>query len=293
MLKLGIIGQPLTHSLSPVLHATLMHLLKVDGEYRKYELKPQELDKAIASFARDGLRGLNVTIPHKVAVMPLMDALSPEAELAGAVNTIVFEQDGSRKKGHNTDIAGFIRSLPDRFTDRAAEENVLVLGAGGSARAVLTGLIQLGIASITFAVRDPQKAVPLLSHAEVIKQAYQANTKTATVSLFSLPSLESFTGLINTTPIGMWPEDGQSPLTPIQLETLPAGALVYDLIYRPTETRLLQDAKALGLHPVNGLDMLLYQGVCSFELWHGQPVPPNVIPPVRAQLLQSLSKDVS
>ena len=127
----------------------------------------------------------------------------------------------------------------------------------------------------------------------MIKQTYQANTKTATVSLFSLPSLESFTGLINTTPVGMWPEDGQSPLTPIQLETLPAGALVYDLIYRPTETRLLQDAKALGLHPVNGLDMLLYQGVCSFELWRGQAVPPEVIPPVRAQLLQSLDKDIS
>lgn len=291
LLKLGIIGLPLTHSLSPVLHAKLMHLLKVDGEYRKYELKSEELGKAISTFAHDGLRGLNVTIPHKVAVMPLMDSLSPEAELAGAVNTIVFNRNSANnctKKGYNTDITGFVRSLPAHFTDRAAEQNVLVLGAGGSARAVLTGLIQLGVASITFAVRDPQKAVPLLSHAEVIKQAYKANTKTVTLSLFSLPSLESFSGLVNTTPIGMWPDAEQSPLTSIQLETLPAGALVYDLIYRPIETRLLQDANALGHQTVNGLDMLLYQGICAFELWHGKPVPESVISPVREQLIKAL-----
>jgi shikimate dehydrogenase len=293
LLKLGIIGQPLTHSLSPVLHATLMHLLKLDGEYRKYELKPAELAGAIPAFAKDGIRGLNVTIPHKVTVMSLMDWLSPEAELAGAVNTIVFEQDGAHKKGYNTDITGFMRGLPAAILDRLPESNVLVLGAGGSARAVITGLIQAGCAAITLAVRDPNKAVALLSHAEVIKQAYRQNTQMATFSLHSLPSLEGFNGIINTTPLGMWPDVAQSPLTPIQLETLPAGSFVYDLIYRPTETRLLQDAAALGYHTINGLDMLLYQGISAFELWQAAPVPDEVIAPVRQQLLNAVNTTAS
>lgn len=290
MLKLGIIGQPLTHSLSPVLHATLMHLMKLDGEYRKYELKPPELATAISAFVADGLRGLNVTIPHKVPVMALMDWLSPEAELAGAVNTIVFDPETAQKRGYNTDISGFLRSMPQPIAERLPECSVLLLGAGGSARAVITGLIQAGAASITLAVRDPQKAVPLLSHAEVIKQAYRNDTRMATVSLYSLPSLESYNGIINTTPLGMWPETDQSPLNAIQLETLAAGSFVYDLIYRPTETRLLQDAASLGYDIVNGLDMLLYQGISAFELWQNQLVPDEVIAAVRQQLANAVEK---
>jgi shikimate dehydrogenase len=247
------------------------------------------LTQAVNDFAKQGIRGLNVTIPHKVAVMPLMNALSQEAELAGAVNTIVFEPDGSRK-GHNTDITGFIRSLPSEVVDRLPESTVLILGAGGSARAVLTGLIQLGTAAITFAVRDPQRAVPLLSDAEVIKQTYGARTQVNTVSLYSLPSLESFQVLVNTTPVGMWPDEAKSPLTPIQLETLPAGALVYDLVYRPPQTMLLQQAQTLGLQTINGLDMLLYQGVCSFELWQDKPVPAATCTKVRQELRAELEK---
>lgn len=288
-LKLGIIGQPLTHSLSPLLHAQLMHLMGLNGEYRKYELPAQRLEDSLQEFAKQGIRGLNVTIPHKVAVMPLMNSLNQEAELAGAVNTIVFEQDGTRK-GYNTDIAGFTRSLPIHIIDRLPESNVLILGAGGSARAVVAGLIQLGAVSITLAVRDPQRAVALLSDAEVMKQTYGRATQVHTVSLYSLPSLESFQILINTTPVGMWPDDSKSPLTPILLETLPSGAIVYDLVYRPPQTMLLQQAAALGLRTVNGLDMLLYQGVCSFELWQDKRIPTAICTQVREQLLAELEQ---
>jgi shikimate dehydrogenase len=289
LLKLGIIGQPLTHSLSPLLHAQLMHLMGLNGEYRKYELSAERLKDALTEFTEQGVRGLNVTIPHKVAVMPLMNELSREAELAGAVNTIVFEPNGARK-GHNTDIVGFTRSLPGELIVRLPESNVLVLGAGGSARAVLTGLIQLGAAAITLAVRNPQRAVPLLSDAQVIKQTYGTGTQVNTVSLFSLPSLESYQALINTTPVGMWPDESNSPLTPIQLETLPAGALVYDLVYRPPQTMLLQQAATLGLQTINGLDMLLYQGIFAFELWQGNSVPDEIASKVRRHLLDSLTQ---
>lgn len=289
ILKLGIIGQPLTHSLSPLLHAQLMHRMELNGEYRKYELPASGLADALKSFTEQGLRGLNVTIPHKVAVMPFMDHLSPEAELAGAVNTIVFKDDGTRT-GYNTDISGFVRSLPTMLTDRLSESNVLVLGAGGSARAVLAGLIQSGTATITFAVRDPQRAVSLLGDAEMMKQTYQANTQINMVSIFSLPSLESFQALFNTTPVGMWPAEDQSPLKPIQLETMSKGSVVYDLIYRPPQTRLLRDAEMLGFHTVNGLDMLLYQGICSFELWQDKPVPQSIVSIVRHQLQDAVSE---
>lgn len=288
-LKLGIIGQPLTHSLSPLLHAQLMHLLNLEGEYRKYELPSEAVAASLREFFQQGLRGLNVTIPHKVTVMSQMDSLSLEAQLAGAVNTIIFEPDGTLR-GHNTDIAGFIRSLPSAVVDRLPESDLLILGAGGSARAVMTGLIEAETASITFAVRDPMKAISLTSDGEVIKQTYGSKTQIRLISLDSLPSLETFQGLVNTTPVGMWPNEAQSPLSPIQLETLPAGAFVYDLIYRPLETQLMQAARSLSLDAFNGLDMLLYQGVCAFECWQDQEVPQSLIEPLRAQLHQALKQ---
>ncbi len=287
-LKLGIIGQPLTHSLSPLLHAQLMHLLQREGEYRKYELQPSELTSALTEMAKEGVRGLNVTIPHKVAVMKQMQWLSPEAELAGAVNTIVFAENGKHWKGYNTDITGFMRSLPDAVLDQLPNSNLIILGGGGSARAVITGLIQAKAASITIAVRNPVKAISLTSDGEMVKQAYRSPTQLNLVSLASLPNLSAFQGLINTTPIGMYPDVMHSPLSITQLETLPKGAWVYDLIYRPIETQLLNDATHLGLAKFNGLDMLLYQGVCAFELWSEAEVPTALIAPLRQQLQQGL-----
>jgi shikimate dehydrogenase len=285
-LKLGIIGYPLKHTLSPLLHARLLQVMGLDGEYTPYEIHPDALPDTIEELAARGIRGLNVTIPHKVAVMPLLDWLSPEAQMIGAVNTVVFENSGEHKQGHNTDILGFVRSLPANVTERLPESNILVLGAGGSARAVLAGLIQLGVATITLAVRDPDKAIPLISDAEVMKQAYRSETAITILSLESLPALEGFQGVINTTPVGMWPDEQVGLLSRIQLKTLPAGAFVYDLIYRPLQTRLLADA--LGIQTFNGLDMLLYQGIAAFELWQDQPVPTDLLPAIRTHLAQAL-----
>lgn len=286
-LKLGILGWPLKHTLSPRLHAEIMRIAGVEGEYKAYETPPEDLSSRVSELAASGIRGLNVTIPHKVSVMTLLDTVSQEATLAGAVNTIVFNEDG-RHTGHNTDITGFLRSLPENITSRLPESRILVLGAGGSARAVLHALIQLNTREITFAVRRPDKAIAITANAELLKRHYGVKTMVNVASLPSLPSLEGFGGLINTTPVGMWPEITASPVERRLVETLPTSAFVYDLIYRPLETQLMTDAAVLG-HPVfNGLDMLILQGVAAFELWHGQAVPTSALPQLRQSLTQAL-----
>ncbi len=287
-LKLGIMGYPIQHSLSPLLHAHLLQVTQHNGEYHQYEIQPEHLAVELNKLAEQNIRGLNVTIPHKVTVIPLLDQINPEAELAGAVNTIVFEDSGTRKIGYNTDIIGFIRSLPEAVKQQLPKSHILILGAGGSARAVMHALIQLNTASITFALRDAQKAVSMSWQADLIRAFYKSNTKTRIVSLFSLPDLTSFNGVINTTPIGMWPEHDQSLLTPNQLKTLPVDAFVYDLIYRPLETKLLKDAKALGLQTISGLDMLIHQGIASLELWLEESISPDVVAPLRAELVRAL-----
>lgn len=295
-LKLGIIGYPLTYSLSPLLHAELMRQLGVDGEYRKYEISPEALPTTLPQLAQQGIRGVNVTIPHKVAVMHAMDWLSPEAELAGAVNTIVFQPDPSGnilRQGHNTDIAGFMRGLPSNARNPLQQSHVLVLGAGGSARAVMTGLIQAQTQAITFAVRNPAKAMSITSDGQLIKKTLNSPTQLNLVALDNLSdtpggNLSGFAGLINTTPVGMYPNNLQSPLSSLQLQTLPSHAWVYDLIYRPVETQLLQQSQALGLTAINGLDMLIYQGICAFELWSGRQVPDTLVNALRHSLQQQL-----
>lgn len=293
LLRLGILGYPIKHTLSPRLHAEIMRIMGVDGQYKAYEVEPEDLAVQLEDMGQRGIRGLNVTIPHKVSVMALMDKVSPEAELAGAVNTIVMENFGDHKMGYNTDTIGFIRSLPDEMINRLPESNVLVLGSGGSARAVLNALIQMSTSEITFAVRNPNKAVSATGNAELIKQFYNAETRINVISLHSLPSLESFQGIVNTTPVGMWPEENASLVSRIQLETLPAGAFVYDLIYRPLETRLLKDAADLGYLTINGLDMLIHQGVASFELWNETPMPVDMITPLRKHLTQALAAETA
>lgn len=287
-IKLGIIGDPLKHSLSPRLHAHLLFSLGCSGEYQTYEMKAADLPAELNRLAIEGLHGLNVTIPHKVAVMKLLDRISPEAQLAGAVNTIVFEDNGQTRVGHNTDIVGFSHSLPASVAARLPESNILVLGSGGSARAVLMALIQHGAAEITFAVRKPENAVALTGDATLMKEHFGADTLIHVVSLHSLPSLESFAGVINTTPVGLWPQVEESLLSPLQLETLPAGAFVYDLIYRPLQTRLLQDAEELGYQTSNGLDMLLYQGIASLELWLKKPIPADAFASLREEMIRAL-----
>lgn len=284
-LKLGLIGCPIKHTLSPVLHAELLRMMGIKGEYRPYEIAPEALEEYLNAFAAEGGRGLNVTIPYKVAIVPYLSALSPEAELMGAVNTLVFgpevlpsvhsESEMSRIhypiQGCNTDVTGFVRSLPDSVTAYLPQAHVVLLGAGGSARAVAAGLLRLGVRRLTLALRNPDKAATFMEQAERMKAFYQSETELTWITMDALPMLRDVTGVINSTPVGMWPGTEASPLSPGWLATLKADGsaapFVYDLIYRPLETKLLREAVRLGYTTVNGLNMLIHQGVASFETW--------------------------
>lgn len=307
-LKLGIIGFPLKHTLSPVFQSRLLELAQRHGEYRPYELEAKAVKAHLEAFAQQGGRGLNVTIPHKVAVLPHLAWVSPEAQMLGAVNTIVFENQNTTTKGYNTDITGFVRSLPDTVVKALPGMHVLLLGAGGSARAVAAGLIQQGVGALTLALRNPEKAADFMAAMETMVRFYQGNSATQTrlswQLLDDISLLSNIQGIVNTTPLGMWPETQASPLSPDILRALAQNQsnrtctrFAYDLIYRPLETQFMRDAIASGFCDlslaINGLDMLIHQGIAAFELWafddkHPNTLPPDTVATLRACLLEAL-----
>jgi len=270
--KLGILGHPLSHTLSPILHQALLAESQLKGEYLPYDIPPKQLSAHLSKFRAEGGHGLNVTIPHKVAVMPLLDQVSQNAQLLGAVNTIIIQPDGSAH-GENTDIIGFTESLPASVKQQLPQQHIVLLGAGGSARAVLAGLIQLGTQKITIAARQIEKAITLKESGLKMRKAYQTQTHIETCLLSELGSLGSAQGIVNTTPLGMWPHTDESPLSEGVLKHLLQSSpdsskrFVYDLIYKPRDTQLLKRVQQLNIQNFNGLDMLILQGVAAFKLW--------------------------
>ena len=266
--QLGIIGYPLGHTLSPVFQQAALDACGIDARYVAWETPPERLPDRLRQLRAPDVMGFNVTVPHKEAVIPLLDALDDWARDLGAVNTVV-NRDG-RLTGHNTDADGFLRALKQEggFNPRGAA--VLVLGAGGSARAVVLSLAREGAASVTIANRTLARAEALAaevrarggqSHAVQLDDAHLAE------ALRTPPGL-----IVNCTTLGMahGPAEGQSPL-PARL--IPKAALVYDLVYRPAVTPLLQAAQQSGARTLGGLPMLVYQGAAAFTLWTGREAP--------------------
>jgi shikimate dehydrogenase len=275
MIRTGLVGYPVSHSLSPKIHAAAFNSLGLVGEYRLYPVELDDksgLQEMVVKIRNGELCGLNITIPYKQAVIPLLDELTPSAQAIGAVNTI-FSKD-NLLIGHNTDAPGFladlVRLLPKAGADPERlklEKRALVLGAGGAARAVVYGLITDGW-NVTLAVRraDVSQAVALIDSVERVQDARPIRW----VLLESEPisHLESEIMLIvNTTPVGMSPETEFSPW-PADL-FFPPKAVVYDVIYNPRLTRLVRDALAAGLQATTGLGMLVEQAVLSFACWTG------------------------
>jgi shikimate dehydrogenase len=227
---------------------------------------PERLDGALAGVRAWRLPGLNVTVPHKQAVMPHLDGLTPQARQIGAVNTLFWE--GDRLLGDNTDYAGFDASLPDLPW---AETGVTVLGAGGSARAVVSVLRDRGVAALHLVARRRVQA-------EALKRDLAPGVAGEVVTFDDDARLAALLGrtrlLVNTTPVGM---HGGSPLTAAQLGGLPPDAFVYDLIYNPAETELLAAARTRALAGCNGLEMLLCQAAAAFERWTGRRPPLDVL----------------
>jgi len=270
MIHLGLVGYPLDHSLSPIIHSAALKACGLDGDYSLFPIEPDDvrgLKKILARVRTGELQGLNVTIPHKQQVIQLLDELTPEAGTIGAVNTI-YAQEG-RLTGDNTDAPGFLTDL-DRFLGRIPsgikeQKSALVLGAGGSARAVVYALINNGW-EVTIAARriDQAKALAsLFNHAEAI----ELNHVSLRVFQYCL--------IINTTPVGMAPNMDQSPLP--EETSLPSEIFVYDLVYNPRETKLVRDARLRGLHAVTGLGMLIEQAALAFEIWTGYHPPRDIL----------------
>ncbi|MEB3245464.1 MAG: shikimate dehydrogenase [Vampirovibrionales bacterium] len=281
MIHLGIIGHPLGHTLSPKLHGWLLEQTGLTGAYTAWPTPPEALAARVAEFrlkaAQSQLHGFNVTLPHKTTIMPLLDAVDPLAQAIGAVNTVVID---ARQQfyGYNTDAPGFWQSLPQPTREALAGQTAVLLGAGGSARAVGAALLKFGqIGRLVLAVRSPEAAQDTLACLQALASALAAG-KPALQQVDLIPIsralpdvLHSAALLVNTTPVGMHPnEDAMSLPEPEALrafKALPAHALVVDLIYMPRPTRFLVAAAAHGVQTVDGLGMLVHQGALALEQW--------------------------
>jgi shikimate dehydrogenase len=266
----GLIGWPTSHSVSPAMHNAAFAELGLDWCYVPLPVptEPGErIGEAVRGLRALGLRGANVTVPHKQAVMPYLDWLSPAAEAIGAVNTIRVEPNGSLS-GDNTDAPGFVADLRDHGVNPAGR-HVLVLGAGGSARAIVYGLADAGCASIGLCNRTLDRAQALASEMGPLFPACPISAHPLPEGIHALAAQADL--IVNTTSLGMTPHVEGLPWP----EEIPfrAGQVVYDLVYNPPQTRLLQKAAADGAQPIGGLGMLIWQGALAFTRWTGQPAP--------------------
>ncbi len=266
-----VLGHPIKHSLSPAMQNAALAQMGIHGVYVAFDVLPDGLADAVRGLRALGIAGANCTIPHKEALLGLVDALDPEAEVMGAVNTLVFVGEGDERRiiGHNTDGRGFLRALADEDVDPRGRR-VLVLGAGGSARAVVTALVRAG-AEVTLCNRTAARAAAL---ADAIWARLRLRVRVVDDSTDSLERAALAAEIVvNTTSVGMQRAADPLPASPIPPHCLHSGMFVYDLVYNPWETPLLRDARARGVRAANGAGMLAHQGALSLELWTGQSAP--------------------
>jgi len=268
---LGVMGFPVSHSLSPVMHNAAIAAMQLDYVYVPLPIPVEDLGAAIAGLrAVKSLHGFNLTIPHKIEVIPLLDEILPIAKSVGAVNTVKRIDD--RLVGTNTDVAGFLEPL-QKIEINWAETPALILGCGGAAKAVLAACLELGCPMIHVVGRDPKKLKKF--HGNMTSQLRDYNLRVHPWT--SLPHLLEIAGLvINATPIGMG-SDPHTPINEAEMSLLPSQAIAYDLIYTPRPTRFLQLAAARGLTAIDGLEMLIHQGAIALEFWLDRPVPIEIM----------------
>lgn len=269
--QIGLIGYPLAHSISPAFQQAALDYYSLPVRYRALPTPPDRLSDEVDRLRGGELAGANVTIPHKERVVPLLDGLDPWAIRVGAVNTIVKGRTGL--VGHNTDTYGFIRSLREVGGLDPRGKSVLLLGAGGAARAAAFGLADEGLASLTIANRTQERARALadriggsISSVSAVPLEEHALQKVA-------PSVDL---ILNATSMGVSHGVAQGR-TPLSADLISPSALVYDMVYTPSETPLMAEARKAGARALGGLSMLVFQGAASFELWTGREAPIEVM----------------
>jgi shikimate dehydrogenase len=286
---LGVLGDPVRHSLSPAMHNAALAELGLDWLYLALPAPPAELAGVVRALEAMGCRGLNVTIPHKQAVAALCRELSPLAERIGAVNTLV-PLPGGGWLGTNTDAEGFCAPLRAAGAETWQGQTAVVLGCGGSARAVVAGLVELGCGAIQVAGRDAQRLAAFAADCAAWAPQLQPLAWGAAEPRLE-QALRDAALVVNTTPVGMHRSSDAAaaehcPLSPAQLDQLTPGSSVYDLIYTPRPTRLLQEAARRGCHTLDGVEMLVQQGAAALRLWIERDAVP--VAAMRQALLDQL-----
>jgi shikimate dehydrogenase len=276
----GVIGDPIEHTMSPVMHNATFKLLGLDYVYVPFMVKAEELGKAITGMRAFNIRGLNVTIPHKVAVLQFLDRLDPLAKKIGAVNTIV--NDDGILTGYNTDATGFMQALLDKGI-KPQGKYVVILGAGGASRAISFILADSGARLLILNRRlELDWAKELASR---ISLTFNKEVKVLELNRDNLrETLEKADILVNATSVGMSPD---SDRTLVDTGLLRSSLIVFDIVYNPIKTRLLREAEAAGVKTIGGLDMLAWQGALAFEKWTGQKAPVELMKKEAIKLLSN------
>lgn len=255
----GIIGDPVEHSMSPIMHNAAFRYLSLDYIYVPFKVSSDELKSAIDGAKSLNIKGLNVTIPHKTDVIQYLDSFDKSAELIGAVNTIKFDDD-DHAKGYNTDGVGAVKAIEEFSTVK--DKKIIILGAGGASRAVSFQILIDGAKELVIANRTPENALELKND---LTEKLNAYVKCVDLGEELKNELVDADILINTTPIGMYPHVDQEPL--VKAEMMHEKLIVNDLVYNPLKTGLLKEAEKAGAKSISGIKMLIYQGMESFRIW--------------------------
>ena len=272
----GLIGNPVEHSLSPYMHNAAFSRLNIDAAYLPFLVEKGKLRQAISALKRTGISGFNVTVPFKSECIKYLDRIDPVAKAIGAVNTVVNKD--RKLIGYNTDCTGFLRSVKEDLSFSPKGRDIFLLGAGGAARAVAFGLAKSNAKTIMIYDIMPLKVNALITD---VKKSFPAVDIIAS-GFKDMPRLiQGCRLLVNCTPVGMRSKD---PL-PIKAKLLHKGLKVYDIVYTPLKTRLVKTAEGKSIKAVNGINMLLYQGVLAFELWTGRKAPVSLM---RKELMDNL-----
>tara|TARA_B100000809_G_C15048490_1_gene498114 strand:+ start:394 stop:1284 length:891 start_codon:yes stop_codon:yes gene_type:complete len=263
--RIGIIGYPARHSLSPIFQQAAFDELKLNLRYEVWETTPDDLESLVASMRSSNIYGANVTMPYKEKIMRLLDSIDHSAEMVGAVNTVV--KSNGNLIGYNTDGAGFVEALADTGFN-AKGKTALIIGAGGAARSIAFALSYENPSNIIIANRNEKRAIDLAL-------SLKATTNSSVIPIaFTETAINNWAPkshlLVNATSLGMHP---QADTSPISDSLIHPGMFVYDLVYNPIETVLVKRARTRGAMATGGLSMLIYQGAHAFALWTGMPAP--------------------